>query len=402
MVNLLLISFFLIFKRYRFLFFYSFVFYSAQTVALEYTATFTLDETWKAKGSRLQCELTQKIENYGEVFFSIQPEEVLQFGLYHKHSTLTPVGKGNLSVLPGPWMHEYQALQSYPLYIEHGNKSKYFSIFDKNAENLAVALLAKKFPIFTYTQLNGSGKEEYVKVISSAIKFSSSYDEFLLCRDKLLPYALKSFQDKIFYYPEGSSTILKGSLPELDKIVHYLKALPKSKLVLVSDTSAVGKSDSKLYKRRAKGLIDYLVKKGIKKGRVSIKSNFFVPNIKTQINIIRSHIFGPDVLKIYKYAEGRFYLTKKAKLRLKLAADYMLSKKKPLVIYAHSDRTASRKNYKRLSQQRGDIVKKYLLTQGVTPEKIIVRAYGTSRPLATNRTREGRAMNRRIVLSFPF
>jgi outer membrane protein OmpA-like peptidoglycan-associated protein len=75
---------------------------------------------------------------------------------------------------------------------------------------------------------------------------------------------------------------------------------------------------------------------------------------------------------------------------------------RPLVIHAHSDRTASRKNYKRLSQQRGDIVKKYLLAQGVPPEKLIVRAYGTSRPLATNRTREGRAMNRRIILSFPF
>ena len=39
------------------------------------------------------------------------------------------------------------------------------------------------------------------------------------------------------------------------------------------------------------------------------------------------------------------------------------------------------------------------MAQGVPPEKLIVRAYGTSRPLATNRTREGRAMNRRIILS---
>lgn len=391
-----------VFKRYKVLFICWVVFYSTQAVAVEYTATFTLEETWQAKSSRLQCELTQAIENYGEVFFSIKPEEVLQFGLYHKNSTLTPVSKGNLSVLPGPWMHEYPSLHNYPLYIDRRKKSKYFSIFEKNAENLAVALLAKQFPVFTYAQLDGTGKEEYVKVISSAIKFSSSYEDFLLCREKLIPYALKSFQDKVFYYPEGSSSVLKGAQSALDKIAFYLTVLPKSKLVLVSETSTTGKVDGKLYNRRAQSVIEYLKQKGVKKSRISVKPSFFVPNIKTQVNTIRSHIFGPDVLKTYKYAEGRFYLTKEAKLRLNLAAKYMLVQKKPLIINAHSDRKASRKNYKRLSQQRGDVVKKYLLAQGLAPEKIIVRAYGTSRPLATNRTREGRAMNRRIILSFPF
>ncbi|MDC9728890.1 MAG: OmpA family protein, partial [Methyloprofundus sp.] len=316
--------------------------------------------------------------------------------------TLAPVSKGNLSVLPGPWIHEYPSLQNYPLYIERRKNSKYFSIFDGNAESLAVALLAKQFPVFTYTQLDGVGKEEYVKVISSAIKFSSSYEQFLACRGNLIPYALKSFQDKVFYYPEGSSTINTSHASELDKIAYYLKALPKAKLVFVSETSAIGKIDRKSYERRTKQLIKYLVKKGIKKSRITVKPSFSIANIETQINIVRTHIFGPDILKTYKYAEGRFYLTKQAKKRLKLVANYMQVQKKPLVIHAHSDRTASRKNYTRLSKLRGEIVEKYLLAQGVAPEKIIVRAYGTSRPLATNRTREGRALNRRIVLSFPF
>jgi outer membrane protein OmpA-like peptidoglycan-associated protein len=299
-------------------------------------------------------------------------------------------------------MHEYPALQNYPLYIEHRKTSKYFSIFNENAENVVVALLAKQFPIFTYTQPNGVGEDEYVKVIASAIKFSSSYDKFLSCRDQLLPYALSSFQDKFFYYPEGRLSVLSSSFPELDKIGTYLKVLPESKLVLVSETSELGKLDSKLFKRRASRIKAYLVKKGIKSSRISVKPSFPIVNIKTQINIIRTHIFAPDILKKYKYKEGRFYLSKRDKQRLNLVAKYMLSQTKPLVIDAHSDRTASRKNYKRLSQQRGDKVKKYLLAQGLSENKVIVRAYGTSRPLATNRTREGRAMNRRIILSFPF
>jgi hypothetical protein len=44
----------------------------------------------------------------------------------------------------------------------------------------------------------------------------------------------------------------------------------------VSKTSKVGKSDQKLYQRRAKKLTDYLIAKGIKKNRISVKSSFFV------------------------------------------------------------------------------------------------------------------------------
>jgi len=375
---------------------------SMPVVSVEYTATFTLKETWQAAGSRLQCELTQAIENYGEVFFSIRPEEVLQFGLYHKNSTLNSVEKANLSVLPGPWMHEYPSLQNYPVYIERRKGVKYFSVFDKNAENIAVALIAKQFPVFTYTQLDDSQKLEYVKVISSAIKFSDSYDEFMACRAKLLPYALASFQDKVFYYPASSSTVTHQSLSDLAKIIAYLKAMPKAKLVLASETSVIGKADKKMYQRRAKNIIGFLQKKGIKKKRISIHASYPIDNIKTEINTVRLNIFGPDVLKTFKYAEGKFYLSEKDKRRLNLAALYMQQASKPLVIRAHSDRTASRRNYTALSEQRGNVIKTYLLTQGVAPEKVIVKAYGTRKPLATNRTREGRALNRRIILSFPF
>ena len=375
---------------------------STSVMSVEYTATFTLKETWQAKGSRLQCELTQAIENYGEVFFSIRPEEVLQFGLYHKNSTLNSVEKGNLSVLPGPWMHEYPSLQNYPVYIERRKGAKYFSVFDKNAQNIAVALIAKQFPVFTYTQLGGSKKLEYVKVISSAIKFSASYDKFMACRAQLLPYALASFQDKVFYYPASSSTVTHQSLSDLAKIVDYLKAMPKAKLVLASETSVIGKADNKMYQRRAKKLIDFLQKKGIKKKRISIHASYPIENIKTEINTVRLNIFGPDVLRVFKYAEGRFYLSEKSKRRLNLAALYMQHASKPLVIHAYSDRTASRRNYTALSEQRGNVIKNYLLTQGVAPEKVIVKAHGTRNALATNRTREGRALNRRIILSFPF
>jgi outer membrane protein OmpA-like peptidoglycan-associated protein len=51
-----------------------------------------------------------------------------------------------------------------------------------------------------------------------------------------------------------------------------------------------------------------------------------------------------------------------------------------------------------LSQQRGDAVRAYLVSQGVSPENITATGYGMSNPIADNATSAGRAQNRRVQL----
>ena len=49
-----------------------------------------------------------------------------------------------------------------------------------------------------------------------------------------------------------------------------------------------------------------------------------------------------------------------------------------------------------LSQQRGDAVRAYLVSQGVSPDNITATGYGMSNPIADNSTAAGRAQNRRV------
>ncbi len=51
-----------------------------------------------------------------------------------------------------------------------------------------------------------------------------------------------------------------------------------------------------------------------------------------------------------------------------------------------------------LSQQRGDAVRAYLVSQGVSPDNITATGYGMSNPVADNSTAAGRAQNRRVNL----
>jgi outer membrane protein OmpA-like peptidoglycan-associated protein len=68
-----------------------------------------------------------------------------------------------------------------------------------------------------------------------------------------------------------------------------------------------------------------------------------------------------------------------------------------LVIEGHTDSTGSEVRNQHLSQRRAEAVRAYLVANGTLPmEKIIAVGYGSKRPLASNKTPNGRAINRRI------
>jgi outer membrane protein OmpA-like peptidoglycan-associated protein len=68
-----------------------------------------------------------------------------------------------------------------------------------------------------------------------------------------------------------------------------------------------------------------------------------------------------------------------------------------VIIGGHTDSTGSEELNEHLSQQRADAVRRYFVANGTLPyEKIIAVGYGSMRPLASNTSESGRAMNRRI------
>ena len=69
-------------------------------------------------------------------------------------------------------------------------------------------------------------------------------------------------------------------------------------------------------------------------------------------------------------------------------------------ISAHTDGQGSAAVNRRLSQERADAVKAYLVSKvpGINAANIVARGYGGSRPVASNETEAGRALNRRIEI----
>jgi OOP family OmpA-OmpF porin len=65
-------------------------------------------------------------------------------------------------------------------------------------------------------------------------------------------------------------------------------------------------------------------------------------------------------------------------------------------IEGHTDTVASRRHNVKLSQQRVASVKAYLIGKGVEANRLSTKAFGETKPVASNKNEEGRAQNRRV------
>ncbi|MBW4027535.1 MAG: OmpA family protein [Acidobacteria bacterium] len=69
-----------------------------------------------------------------------------------------------------------------------------------------------------------------------------------------------------------------------------------------------------------------------------------------------------------------------------------------LQIEGYTDNVGSQQYNEKLSQERADAVRDYLVSQGVAQGNIVATGYGENNPIAENSTANGRAQNRRVQL----
>ena len=67
-----------------------------------------------------------------------------------------------------------------------------------------------------------------------------------------------------------------------------------------------------------------------------------------------------------------------------------------IIITGHADSTGTAAYNKKLSLRRAEAVRDYLISLGADPSKMEVSGEGETKPIADNKTKEGRAKNRRV------
>jgi len=69
-------------------------------------------------------------------------------------------------------------------------------------------------------------------------------------------------------------------------------------------------------------------------------------------------------------------------------------------IQGHTDSIGAANYNLQLSQRRAEAVRQFLIQQGISADRLFARGYGSQKPIASNATEEGRALNRRTEVVF--
>jgi len=83
-----------------------------------------------------------------------------------------------------------------------------------------------------------------------------------------------------------------------------------------------------------------------------------------------------------------------------LDRDGMILKENPDIkveIGGHTDSLGSEMANQKISEKRAESAKKYIMDKfNISGDRIAVKGYGSKRPIADDKTKEGRAKNRRV------
>lgn len=123
-----------------------------------------------------------------------------------------------------------------------------------------------------------------------------------------------------------------------------------------------------------------------------IAANFGCPDIAPELKIAAKSIF-------FVTGTDKFANPKLAPERLQYVLD-ALNKYSTLKIdiEGHTDNTGSAKLNKLLSQKRANKILNYLVSKGISKDRLTAKGFGIEKPVASNKTAKGRQENRRVEL----
>ena len=113
-----------------------------------------------------------------------------------------------------------------------------------------------------------------------------------------------------------------------------------------------------------------------------------------------------DQKRLNQYAKTILFDTGKASIKFQSAEilNQIISvlKKFPnsrFRIEGHTDSTGKKQKNIELSQNRADAVKVYLIQGGIASDRLESKGYGPEKPIASNKTKKGRELNRRVEIN---
>ena len=227
------------------------------------------ESRWVSSSSRLYCSLSHEIPIYGKATFERYAAGELGMRVEVKRRPHQP-GVARLLSVPPSWKHETRERDLGQ--VGYGVEGIPFKLQHVLSRRLLSELEQGMFPTLSYQDWS-DGRDE-VQVSLSAVNIRASLGEFLDCLTSQLPYDFDHVRESKVYFSYDSSVVTTKAKQRLDELADYLLADDS-----ISVVAMYGRTDSRgfrtyndaLGKRRAESVRDYLLGKGVKGDKFTIK-----------------------------------------------------------------------------------------------------------------------------------
>jgi outer membrane protein OmpA-like peptidoglycan-associated protein len=107
----------------------------------------------------------------------------------------------------------------------------------------------------------------------------------------------------------------------------------------------------------------------------------------------------PDSANVIFFERGSNALTDAATEKLDRISEILINNPEAVLeLNGYSDSFGAPSYNQRISEIRADVVKSYLVGKGIDPSRILALGHGAQKFIASNKTAEGRRMNRRVEI----
>ncbi len=132
-----------------------------------------------------------------------------------------------------------------------------------------------------------------------------------------------------------------------------------------------------------------------------IKENNGCPKVEKAIEIIEiteeEEKILNEVFNNLEFETAKSTIKQESILSLEELAELLLAKPEyRIYIAGHTDNVGNKKSNQKLSKDRAEAVKNFLVSKGIDASRIETEGFGDQRPIDTNKTPEGRQKNRRV------
>jgi len=224
---------------------------------------------WVSEGdNKFHCSLKQAIPNYGEATFerSAGDKLHLRLELIHPNKVEREI---ELISRPPLWRHARGSRL-----LDNIQLNEPASRLQFNSQQTRVVLTELEqglFPTIRYFVAEDGNRE--VNAAISSVNFQPSYNQFLTCLSRLMPYPFDYVEESKFYFRPGKSSLSAIDKRRLNEIITYIKADPSIKWAQIkgyTDSRGFRHYNDKLGEQRTQAIQDYLASHGIDKISIDV------------------------------------------------------------------------------------------------------------------------------------